>query len=512
MPLLGRLLKELIHTRNEMSLRPRNPLREQRAMLRKLLRQAQFTQFGKAHRFSDLALLPNPTKAFRDTVPMFDYDKIFNTWWHRALEGEADVCWTGPVKFFALSSGTSGSASKRIPITNDMIRAIRRASLKQILAMSNFNFSVEAYEKGILMLGGSTDLKNKGPYFEGDLSGINASKIPTWFQAFYKPGRNIARESDWDRKLDEIARKAPTWDIAHICGIPAWNQLMLERIIAMHGARNIHDVWPNLTSFVHGGVAFEPYRKSFEKLLGKPITYIDTYLASEGFVAYQDRPNTKGMRLITNNGIYYEFVPFNEQNFDDDGNLKPDAKALALSHVDDKTDYAILMSTCAGAWRYLIGDTVRFTDLERYEIAITGRTKHFLSLCGEHMSVDNMNDAIAFVANELNIGIREFTVVGKPSGNLFTHHWYIGADNGLVDTNAVKVLLDQRLKDINDDYATERLHALKDIAVDVLPAHLFYEWHESHGKLGGQNKFPRVLKGDKLRDWEAFLQQKHFAS
>lgn len=511
MPLLGRLLKELIHTRNEMSLRPRNPVREQKSALRKLLRQAMFTDFGKRFHFGDMVTERNPSETFRRDVPIYDYDKIFSEWWHRALEGETDVCWPGRVKYFALSSGTAGSASKRIPITNDMIRAIRRASLKQILAMSNFKFPVEAYEKGILMLGGSTDLKDKGLYFEGDLSGINAAKIPTWFQAFYKPGKNIARESDWDRKLDEIARKAPSWDLAHICGIPAWNQLMLERIIAMHGVKNIHDVWPNLTSFVHGGVAFEPYKKSFEKLLGKPITYIDTYLASEGFVAYQDRPNTKGMRLITNNGIYYEFVPFNESNFDDDGNIKASARTLTLSEVDDKTDYALLMSTCAGAWRYLIGDTVRFTDLQRYEIAITGRTKHFLSLCGEHLSVDNMNAAISYVANEMNIGIREFTVAGIPHGNLFTHHWYIGADNALVDVNKLKALLDQRLKGINDDYATERSHALKEIIVDVLPANLFYEWHESHGKMGGQNKFPRVLKGDKLKDWEAFLQQKQLA-
>ena len=510
MPLLGRFLKELIHTRNEIARRPRNPLREQASVLRKLLRQAQFTDFGKKHGFGRMITQRKPSEMFRNAVPIHDYDKIFSEWWYRTLEGESDVCWSGKIKYFALSSGTAGSASKRIPITNEMIRAIRRASIKQILAMTNFNFPVESYEKGILMLGGSTSLKDKGHYFEGDLSGISAAKIPTWFQGFYKPGKTIARETDWDKKLDEIARKAPSWDIAHICGIPAWNQLMLERIIKMHGVKNIHEIWSNLTSFVHGGVAFEPYRKSFEKLLGKPITYIDTYLASEGFVAYQDRPNAKGMRLITNNGIYFEFIPFNEQNFDGDGNVKPNAESLTLSEVNDKTDYALVMSTCAGAWRYLIGDTIRFTDLQRYEIAITGRTKHFLSLCGEHLSVDNMNDAIGFVANELNIGIREFTVAGVPHGNMFTHHWFIGTD-GLVDANAVKVLLDKRLKEINDDYATERQHALKEIIVDILPANLFYQWHELHGKMGGQNKFPRVLKGEKLKDWETFLQQKQTA-
>ena len=510
MPLLGRLLKEFIHARKDLAIRPRNPVKEQALMLRRLLRKAQFTAFGKHHDFGAVALHRDPQQAFRRAVPIYDYNKIFDEWWHRALNGEENVCWPGPVKYFALSSGTSGSASKRIPITNDMIRSIRKASLQQILAMANFNFDVKSYEKGILMLGGSTDLKDKGHYYEGDLSGISASKIPTWFQGFYKPGKAIARESNWDKKLDEITRKAPQWDIAHICGIPAWNQLMLERIIARHNLKHIHEIWPNLTSFVHGGVAFEPYRKSFETLLGKPITYIDTYLASEGFIAYQDRPDTRAMRLLTRNDIYFEFIPFNENNFDEDGNVKANAETISLQHVNDKTDYAILMSTCAGAWRYLIGDTVRFMDLKRYELVITGRTKHFLSLCGEHVSVDNMNDAIAHVSQEMNVGIREFTVAGAPSGNLFTHRWFIGTDEP-ADAQKVKTLLDNKLKEINDDYATERQHALQEIIVDVLPASLFYEWHESNGKMGGQNKFPRVLKGDKLHDWEAFIQKKQSA-
>lgn len=506
MPLLGRLLKELIHTSNELAIRPRNPVREQASALRKLLTTAQRTEFGKTYGFEKMTSLRKPSEAFSSSVPIFDYDELHSKWWYRTIAGETNICWPGRVRYFAMSSGTAGVASKRIPITNDMIKAIRRASVKQILAMTNFDFPPESYEKGILMLGGSTNLKDCGNYYEGDLSGISASKIPTWFQAFYKPGKTIAQLSDWDRKLDEIAIKAPEWDIAHICGIPAWNQLMLERIIERHKLKNIHEVWPNLSSFVHGGVAFEPYKISFEKLLGKPITYIDTYLASEGFIAYQDRPNAKGMRLITNNFIYYEFIPFNDLNFDEDGNLKDNGKAIPLNEVNDHTDYAIILSTCAGAWRYLIGDTIRFTDLEQYDLIITGRTKHFLSLCGEHLSVDNMNDAVSFAAAQLNIGIREFTVAGEPSGNLFTHHWYIGTEQE-VDGEQLKITIDNRLKEINDDYATERKHALKDIIVDTLPAQQFYQWHEKQGKMGGQNKFPRVLKGQKLEDWKAFLNQ-----
>lgn len=507
MPLLGKVLKQLVEARNEIKIRPDDPIRNQYVTLKKLLTKAEFTAFGRAHDFTGILQSRDMERAFKERVPLFDYNSIHKNWWYRAIAGETDVCWPGRVKYFALSSGTSESSSKRIPITNDMIKAIRKASLKQILAMSNFNFDEKSYEKGILMLGGSTNLKNKGSYYEGDLSGISASNIPTWFQAFYKPGKKIARLSDWENKLDEIASHAHEWDIAHICGIPAWNQLMLERIIAYHKVKNIHEVWPNLTSFVHGGVAFEPYKKSFEKLLGKPITYIDTYLASEGFIAYQNRPDTHGMKLLTRNSIYFEFIPFDEQHFDEEGNLKPGITTLSLREINTHTDYAILLNTCAGAWRYLIGDTVRFLNTDEYELIITGRTKHFLSLCGEHLSVENMNTAIARANEKFNIGIREYTVCGVPHQSLFAHHWYIGCDDP-VNADELIRFIDSTLKEINDDYATERISALKDIFIKVLPVQTFYDWHAQHQKLGGQNKFPRVMKGERLQHWLEFIQSK----
>ncbi len=507
MPLLGKVLKQLVETRNDLKLRPYHPVRNQHNMLKKLLRKAEFTAFGREFQFTSILQSKNIETAFQQQVPMFDYSTIHKNWWYRSLTGESDVCWPGQVKYFALSSGTSESASKRIPITKDMIKAIRNSSLKQIVAMSNFNFDETSYEKGIMMLGGSTNLKRKGSYYEGDLSGISAGNIPTWFQAFYKPGKKIARLSDWEKKLDEIASHAHEWDIAHICGIPAWNQLMLERIIVYHKVKNIHEVWPNLTSFVHGGVAFEPYRKSFEKLLGKPITYIDTYLASEGFIAYQNRPDTQAMRLLTRNGIYFEFIPFDDAHFDEEGNIRSSAKALTLKQVNTLTDYAILLSTCAGAWRYLIGDTIRFVNTDEYELVITGRTKHFLSLCGEHLSVENMNHAIAHVNDTLNVGIREYTVCGVPHQNMFAHHWFVGCDEA-IDATQLKELIDSKLKAINDDYSTERISALKDIIVTVLPVAIFYDWQAKHQKLGGQNKFPRVLKGERLKDWLNFLKEK----
>jgi hypothetical protein len=266
---------------------------------------------------------------------------------------------------------------------------------------------------------------------------------------------------------------------------------------------NIHEIWPNLKVFIHGGIAFEPYKKGFEKLMGSPMIYIDTYLASEGFIAYQTRPHAKGMKLILDKGIFYEFIPFNNDNFDAEGNPTALAKAVHIDQVEEGLDYALLLSTCAGAWRYLIGDTVQFTDKTKSEIKITGRTKHFLSVCGEHLSVDNMNLAIQATKEALNIDIREFTVCAVPCDSSFKHKWYIGSLDS-VDSETLKNCLDIHLKRLNDDYETER-NAMLGMEVIPIPLRLFYQWHEAKGKLGGQSKFPRVMKNDQFEEWENFV-------
>jgi hypothetical protein len=213
------------------------------------------------------------------------------------------------------------------------------------------------------------------------------------------------------------------------------------------------------------------------------------------------------MKLLTRNGIYFEFIPFDEHHFDDEGNMLPTAKALSLREANTHTDYAILLSTCAGTWRYLIGDTIRFLNTDEYELLITGRTKHFLSLCGEHLSVENMNSAIAAVNEKLNIGIREYTVCGVPHQSLFAHHWFIGCDED-ADEKVIMQHIDRTLKEINDDYSTERISALKEIFITKVPVQTFYDWQAKHQKLGGQNKFPRVMKGARLNDWLHFLKEK----
>ena len=358
------------------------------------------------------------------------------------------------------------------------------------------------------MLGGSTQLQKGPTYYAGDLSGIQQKNIPFWFLGLglYKPGKKIAKEKDWAKKLEEVVENAPNWDIGFIVGVPAWLQLCIEKIIERYKLKNIHEIWPNLAFYVHGGVALEPYKKGFEKLLGKPLTYIQTYLASEGFLAYQNRQDTPGMQLALNNNIFFEFVPFDDKNFDSDGNMLEDHEAYMIHEIEENKDYAILISTNAGAWRYAIGDTVKLVDKEKNEIIITGRTKHFLSLVGEHLSVDNMNKAIEMAGGELNIFIPEFTVAGVPHGTFFAHKWYIATDDKV---NAIELanVIDEKLKLLNDDYEVERRHALKAVEVEVLSEEIFMNFMNVQGRVGAQAKFPRVLKGKGLEEWQTFLQQ-----
>ncbi len=488
-----------------LSFQPKDPVRAQKRELKKLLRKAAGTAFGEHYDFADILREKDPVKAFQQKIPLHDYNGIFKDWWYRTLNGEPFVCWPGKVKYFALSSGTSESSSKHIPVTGSMLRAIKKTSVRQIFSLARYGFPQSFYEKGILMLGGSTHLNYNGTYFEGDLSGITTKNIPFWFQHFYKPGRRISKERDWPTKLDEIVAKAKDWDIGVIVGVPAWWQILLEKIIDHYQLKHIHEIWPNLSIFVHGGVSFGPYVKGFEQLLGKPLTYIETYLASEGFIAFQGRPGTNSMQLSLDNGLFFEFIPFTEENFDAQGELKDNPRTLTLSQVEENQNYALVLSTCAGAWRYMIGDIIKFTSVENSEIVITGRTKHFLNLCGEHMSVENMNQAVKKAEDQLNIAIREFTVAGVKHGSMFAHKWFIGTNNE-VDPQLLREQIDNNLKILNDDYRVERVAAIKDVIVNVMPSEVFYSWMRIKGKEGAQNKFPRVIRNNTLEDWENYLE------
>jgi len=516
MAIVGSIIKQGIKLRSKFpreiikkKRRINKTLQIQKKTLKKLIKNASDTAFGDKFNFHNILDDKDIIKSFQQNVPIFDYDSIYKDWWYRCLNGESYVCWPKKVKHFALSSGTSGASSKYIPVSKEMVSAIKRTSVRQLLSLAQYNFPPEFYEKPILMLGGSTHLQFYGTYFAGDLSGITTGNIPFWFEHFYKPGNRISRERDWPTKLEEIIKMAPKWDIGVIVGVPAWFQILLEKIIERYNLNTIHDIWPNLSIFVHGGVSFSPHKKSFEKLVAKPLTYIETYLASEGFIAYQSRPNVDSMELVLDNGIFMEFVPFNSNNFDEDYNIKKNAETFTIDTVEEGKEYALLISTCSGAWRYLIGDTIKFTSKELNEIQITGRTKQFLNLCGEHMSVENMSNAIKMLDDEYHIGIKEFTVAGfkRQEGSMFAHKWFIGAEN-LLDNNIASQKIDEYLKILNDDYRVERLEAIKEVTAEVLPSSLFYEWMKEQGKEGSQNKFPRVIKGDKYESWLKFLNNK----
>ena len=506
MPIVGKLVKRAMQVKKRVETPRKESMFYQHKILKNLIKKASQTEFGSHYLFSKILENKNVINSFQEKVPIHDYDKIYKEWWHRTINEESNICWPDKIKYFALSSGTTGSPSKYIPVTDEMIKSMRKAGVRMFYNTTQYDFDDSFYEKQMMMFGGSTNLQQKGGYKAGDLSGINAGRLPLWLRKFYKPGVKISGLNNWNDRIEQIAIEAPKWDIGIVMGIPSWIQLMMERVIEKNNLKHIHEIWPNFQVYVTGGVAFDPYRSGFEKLLGKPVHYMDTYLASEGFLAIQNRLNTNAMQLVYDNGIFFEFVPFNENNFDEDGKLKHNPRALTIDEVEENINYAIVITTCSGAWRYLIGDTVMFIDKEHCEIIITGRTKHFLSICGEHLSVGNMTDAMKMVEEELGINIREFTVSGAEKNGRFHHKWYIGCQEPLISGDKIQPILDKKLCKINDDYATER-SAMLGMEVVTVPNQLFYDWYESKGKLGGQNKIPRVMKAEQFADWEAFVAQ-----
>jgi len=506
--LKGRIIKSGLRLHKRLTSQSRKkPIVLQERALKNLLKKAADTDFGKNYGFHEILKEDNIIKAFQERVPIHDYDKIYNEWWHRLLNEEESVVWPGKIRYFALSSGTSGSPSKYIPVSDQMLSAMSRASKFMFSHSIKLGLPPAFYGRHFLMMGSSTEFTQKGDLFIGDVSGINSSNVPFWFRSFYRPGRKIKKIKDWKSRIEAIAEKARDWDICTISGIPSWVQLMMERVIEHNGVQNIHEIWPNFQVYVSGGIAFGPYRKRFEQLCGKPIITLDTYYTSEGCLACQTNPDNERMpmELILRNGIFFEFVPFDDKHFLN-GQLIEGAKALSVEEVDEGVDYALIISSCSGAWRYLIGDTVKFVNKAAAEIKITGRTKHFLSVTGEHLSVDNMNTGIEAMEQLYDIVIAEFSVKGIKVGNHFEHHWYIGCDATFNELEFAQKL-DAKLSELNDDYATERKeNLLKNIKVYRLEEKTFFDWMESKGKIGGQSKFPRVMTDTQFEDWKIFIE------
>ncbi|TDU39603.1 GH3 auxin-responsive promoter [Gelidibacter sediminis] len=506
MAILGNIIKGFIDVKESFSSET-NPIKEQQEVLKKLLSTAKDTAFGNHYDFQSILNSENPSEVFANTVPYFDYNKIHNEWWYRLQEGEENITWPGHPNYFALSSGTTGKSSKRIPVTDAMIDAIKQTGIQQVFALSNFDFPADFFEKEIMMLGSSTELKAHNDHLEGEISGISASNIPFWFKSYYKPGEEIAKIDDWDARVQKIAENAEKWDIGALSGIPSWIELMLQKVISHHNLNNIHEIWPNLQVYTSGGVAFGPYEKSFNALLARPITVIDTYLASEGFVAFQSRPDTDAMKLVTDEGIYFEFVPFKPEYINEDGSLIENAPSVTLGNVTTNQDYVLIMSTVSGAWRYEIGDTIAFTDVERAEIIITGRTKFFLNTVGSQLSVNKMDDAMKHLEDQFSTKIPEYTICAKRcEDGEFYHCWYIGTEDDL-NNEEIANSLDIFLKEANKNYKVARSKALKGVKVTAIQPSVFHEWSGANKKKGGQVKMERVMKEDKFKEWEEFVNQ-----
>ena len=505
MAIFGSLIKSAIEFREKFTSESQ-PIQEQEKVLEELLKKAKDTLFGKYYFFDNILQSDNIQKTFAEKVPFFDYHQMNDQWWSRLHEGQTDVSWPGKPSYFALSSGTTGKTSKRIPVTDDMIEAIRLAGIKQVGALSNFDLPSDFFETEFMMLGSSTNLVEKDDHLEGEISGISASRIPFWFKGYYKPGEDIAKIDDWDERVQHIAENAKSWDIGALSGIPSWLELMLKKVIEHHNLDNIHDIWPNLQVYTSGGVAFQPYEKSFNALLAHPITVIDTYLASEGFIAFQNRPETTAMKLITDNGIYFEFVPFKPEYILEDGSISQDAEVLNLSQVKTDEDYILIMSTVSGAWRYLIGDTIAFTDVERAEIKITGRTKFFLNVVGSQLSVNKMNAAVKDLEETFDIEIPEYTISAKRFDGEFYHSWYLGT-NAKIDNAKLAEALDESLQNANKNYKVARGKSLKGVKVTTVSPDVFYEWSGANKKKGGQVKMEKVMGEEKFKDWEAFVEK-----
>ncbi|MDN3724994.1 GH3 auxin-responsive promoter family protein [Aequorivita sp. SDUM287046] len=505
MALLGSIIKTAIDLRGAL-VSEKSPVEAQQEVLKNLLEKAKNTAFGKYYGFAKILEADDIEKAFSEKIPYFDYHEMEAEWWGKTQEGLDDICWPGKPTYFARSSGTTGKTSKRIPVTDEMIEAIRATGIKQIGALTNFDIPSDFYDKEIMMLGSSTNLEKHDEFLEGEISGISASNIPFWFRGFYKPGEEIALMEDWDEKVETIAKRAREWDIGALSGIPSWVELMLKKVIEYHHAKNIHEIWPNLQVYTTGGVAFQPYEKSFNQLLARPITVIDTYLASEGFLAYQQRPDTTSMKLVTDNGIYFEFVPFKPEYINEDGSLSQDAPAVTLAEVEKDTDYVLLISTVSGAWRYLIGDTIAFTDIEKAEIKITGRTKFFLNVVGSQLSVNKMEVALREMEEKFDIKIPEFTIAAIQINGEYFHHWYLGTETN-INPEEIATALDEALKGANRNYDRTRSKLLKGVKVTTVNPNVFHEWSAHNKKKGGQVKMEKVMNEEKFAEWEDFVKK-----
>lgn len=463
-----------------------HPQDAQREVLQDLVTAAQYTEFGKKYNFSTLFNI----RAFKQTVPIHEYEDM-KPYIQRIMDGEQNLLWNTPITWFAKSSGTTSDKSKFIPVSEESLEDCHYKAAKDVLTMYyHFNPDSDLLTGKGLVLGGShtiNPLNQEAQY--GDLSAVLLQNSPFWGNWLRTPDLSIALMDEWESKIEMLAQSTIRENVTSISGVPTWTLVLFRRILELTGKKSIAEVWPNLELYMHGGVSFTPYREQFHKLIGKPINYLEMYNASEGFFAAQDIPGEEGMLLFVDHGIFMEFMPVEEYG-------KPNPHTIGLSEVQPGKNYALVISTNGGLWRYLLGDTIQFTSLEPYRIKVSGRLKHFMNAFGEEVIVDNTDKAIVAASAATGAIVNDYTAapVYFSEGSNGAHEWLIEFEKEPTDFTAFVRELDAALKTLNSDYEAKR-H--KDIALRMPIVHslqkgVFSEWLKSRGKLGGQHKVPRL--------------------
>jgi hypothetical protein len=464
-----------------------NPIDTQQQVFNDLIGSAQFTEYGKKYRFEEI----NNIAEFQKNVPINDYETL-KPYIQRILEGTQNVLWPSPIKWFAKSSGTTSDKSKFIPVSKESLDNTHFRAGKDVLALYLRENPASNLTNGkCLILGGSHQVNqlNAASFF-GDLSAVTLQNMPFAGQLFRLPELSIALMTEWEEKIDRMAHSTINENVTYIAGVPTWTIVLIKRIFEITGKNSLLDIWPNLELYIHGGVNFTPYRRQFEQLIPSPnMHYRETYNASEGFFAAQDREDEEGMLLFLNHGIFYEFMPMEEYG-------KENSRTLTLKEVELYKNYAIVVTTNGGLWRYLVGDTIQFTSLSPFRIKVTGRLKHFINAFGEELIVDNADNAIAIACAETGAVVADYSaapvyMTGEDNG---AHEWIIEFDYLPVPLEQFTNLLDKSLQAINSDYEAKRYKdmALRMPVVHRMPKDGFQHWLKDKGKLGGQHKVPRL--------------------
>ncbi len=456
-----------------------------------LLATAQNTAFGKAHHFENI----NTYDGFKKNVPVADYEDM-RTYIDRVIKGEEDVLWPGKPKYLAKTSGTT-SGIKYIPISKESmpehIKAARNALLSYVYETGNADF----VDGKMIFLQGSPALDVKAGISVGRLSGIVAHHVPAYLQKNRLPSYEVNCMDDWEQKVDAIVTETVYEDMRLISGIPPWCQMYFDRLSVQSGGKKINEIFPNFKLFVHGGVNFEPYRARMEETIGFAVDTIETYPASEGFIAFQDSQKDKGLLLMVDSGIFYEFIPaeefFNEY-----------PTRISLKEIELNRNYALILNTSAGLWGYSLGDTIKFVSKNPYKIIVTGRIKHYISAFGEHVIGEEVEQVLMSVANEEGVEIVEFTVapqVNPPEGGIPYHEWFIEFGSKPKDVGAFALKVDAALQKKNIYYLDLiKGNILRPLVIQLVKKDTFINYMRSQGKLGGQNKLPRLANDRKIAD------------